>query len=131
MGRVRKAGFEPVVKPSTKKKSSMNRLLVAEFADRSAALSSLENLKRHTSDAFVIEQNGKFAVYAGSYLQTESANLEKDRLKGAGFTVTVKHIDIAIPSQSLSVGPFKTKKDADGALGKLKSAGIKATFSRK
>lgn len=131
MGRVRKAGFQPIVKPSSRKKSAMNRLLVSEFNDRASALSSLEKLKRHTSDAFVIEQGGKFAVYAGSYLQTEAANSEKARLNSAGFSTTIKHTDIAIPSQSLAVGPFKSKKAADAALGKLKSAGIKATFSQK
>lgn len=130
MGRVRKAGFEPVVKPSSRKKSAMNRLLVAEFNDRASAQSSLEKLKRHTSDAFVIEQGGRFAVYAGSYLQNEAASSEKERLKGSGITVTVKHTDIAIPSQSLSVGPFNNKKAADAALGKLKVAGIKATISQ-
>ena len=131
MGRVRKAGFDPVVKPSTRKKSSMNRLLVAEVSDRATAQSTLEKLKRHTSDAFVIEQGGKFVVYAGSYLQQEAASSEKERLKAAGFAVTVKHAEIAIPSQSLTVGPFKSKKAAEAALGKLRSAGIKATLSSK
>ena len=131
MGRVRKAGFEPVVKPAARKKSTMNRLLVSEFNDRAAAKSTLEKLKRLTSDAFIIEQGGRFAVYAGSYLQSESASSEKERLKAAGFPITVKHTDIAIPSQSLSIGPFKSKKAADTALGRLKSAGIKATLSQK
>lgn len=131
MGRIRKAGLTPVVKPSSRKKSSMNRLLVAEVSDRATANSTLEKLKRHTSDAFVIEQGGKFAVYAGSYLQNEAAHSEKERLKAAGFPITVKHTDIAIPSQSLSVGPFKSKKAAEAALGKLKSAGIKASLSSK
>lgn len=131
MGRIRKAGFEPIIKPSTRKKTTMNRLFVSEFNDRTSAQTTLEKLKHHTSDAFVIEQGGRFVVYAGSYLQSESANSEKERLKGAGFTVTVKHADIAIPSQSLSVGPFNSKKAADSALGKLKGAGLKATLSQK
>jgi cell division septation protein DedD len=131
MGRVRKAGFEPIVKPSARKKSAMNRLFVSEFNDRVSAQATLEKLKRHTSDAFVIERGGHFAVYAGSYVQSESATSEKERLKTAGFTVTIKHTDIAIPSQSLSVGPFKNKKAADAALGTLKRAGVKATLSQK
>lgn len=131
MGRVRKAGFEPVVKPSIRKKTTMNRLLVSEFNDRATAQSILEKLKRLTSDAFIIEHGGRFAVYAGSYLQSESARSEKERLNAAGFPVSVKHSDIAIPTQSLSVGPFNSKKGADAALGKLKSAGIKATLSQK
>lgn len=131
MGRVRKAGLVPVVKPSARKKTTMNRLLVSEYNDRGTALSTLEKLKRHTSDAFVIEQGGKFVVYAGSYLQSEAASSEKERLKEAGFTTTLKHADIAIPSQSLSVGPFSSKKVADTARGKLKVAGIKASLSQR
>ena len=131
IGRVRKAGFEPIVKPSTRKKTTMNRLFVSESNDRAAALSTLEKLKRLTSDAFVIEKGGKFVVYAGSYLQGEAANSEKERLKEAGFTTVIKHADIAIPSQSLSVGPFSNKKAADSARGKLNSAGIKATLAQR
>jgi cell division septation protein DedD len=131
MGRVRKAGFEPVVKPAARKKTSMNRLFVADFNDHSSAQSTLEKLKRYTSDAFIIEQGGRFSVYAGSYLQSESANSEKERLKAAGYVTTVRHSNIAIPSQSLSVGPFNSTKAADAALGRLKSAGIKAAFVQK
>lgn len=131
MGRVRKAGFDPVVKPSERKKSTMHRLFVTEYADRETAHSNLEKLKRHTSDAFVIDQGGKFVLYAGSYIQSESAKSQKERLVAAGYSVTIKNVEIAIPSQSLIVGPFKSKKEADAALIKLKSAGIKATLSQK
>ncbi len=130
MGRVRKAGFKPAIKPAVRKKTMMSRLFVSEHSDRVAAQSTLEKLNRYTSDAFVLEQGGKFAVYAGSYLQKEAASSEKERLKAAGITATVKHADIAIPTQSLSVGPFKNKKEAETALGRLKSAGIKATLSQ-
>lgn len=128
--RVRKSGFEPVVKPGKRKKAVMNRLLVSEFNDRVSAQSMLDNLSRHTSDAFVIEQGGKFVVYAGSYLQIEAANKEKERLNGAGFNTTLKTAAIAIPSQNLSVGPFKNKESAESARVKLKNAGIKAVLSQ-
>jgi len=131
LGRIRKAGFQPVVKASTRKKSAMNRLFVAEFPDRVSAQPTLDKLKRHTSDTFVIEQGGKFAVYAGSYLQDWAANSEKERLRGAGFAVTIKQVDIAIPSQNLSIGPFNSKKSVDSAVAKLNSLGIKATIAQK
>jgi cell division septation protein DedD len=131
MGRLRKAGFEPVINSSARKKTAMNRLFVSEYNDRATALSTLEKLKRHTSDAFVIEQGGRFHVYAGSYSQNEAVNSEKERLKAAGFPVTVKRTDISIPSHNLSVGPFNSKKEAEAALGKLKSAGVKASLSQK
>lgn len=128
MGHVRKAGFEPIVKPSTRKKTTMNRLFVSDFSDRASAQPALEKLKRQTSDAFVIEQDGKFVLYAGSYLQSDAANTEKDRLKSNGFPTTIKHAEIAIPSQSLTVGPFNSRKAADAALLKLKNSGIKAVL---
>ena len=131
MGRVRKAGFEPIIKPAARKSTPMNRLLVSEFNDRASAQPTLNKLKNHTSDAFIIEHGGKITVYAGSYLQNEAANQEKERLKAVGFTTTVKRADIAIPSQSLSIGPFSSKTTADAALAKLKSAGIKATLTQK
>ncbi|MDD2852715.1 MAG: SPOR domain-containing protein [Desulfuromonadaceae bacterium] len=130
MVRVRKAGFDPVVKASIKKKTTMNRLLVARLHDKGAALAQLEKLKQLTSDAFMIEQGGGYSVFAGSYIKDEAARSERDRLKAAGYSVSLKRTDIAIPSQSLSVGPFANKKSADAALGKLKKAGIKATLSQ-
>ncbi len=131
MGRIRTAGFKPVAKPSERKKTTMNRLFVSESDNRATAQSTMALLKRHTSDVFIIDQGGRFAVYAGSYLQIDAANSEKERLKAVGITTTLKQIDIAIPSQSLSIGPFKNRKEADAALNKLKSAGIKATLSQK
>jgi cell division septation protein DedD len=131
MGRIRKAGFDPVVKPSTRKKMTMNRLFVSDYNNRVAALATLEKLKRITSDAFVIEHDGTFSVYAGSYVQYESSTSEAERLRRAGFAVTVKKADIAIPSHSLTVGPFKNKPAANSALAKLEATGIKASLLQK
>ena len=130
LGRVRKAGFTPVIKAAARKKIRMNRLLLSEFSERAAARSAFDRLKSQTSDAFMVDQNGKFAVYAGSYLLAERAASEKDRLTSKGFPVTLKRFDVAIPAQSLSVGPFNSKKAADAAVGTLKGAGIKASLTR-
>ncbi len=130
LGRVRKSGFAPIVNPGSRKKTAMNRLLVSEFKDRASAASTLEKLQRLTSDGFVIEQGGKYLLFAGSYLKSEAANVEKERLKIAGFATTVKPVDIAIPTMTLSVGPFTSKKSADAARIKLQSVGLKATISR-
>ena len=130
LGRVRKSGLVPVVKPGSPKKTVMNRLLIGEFSDRTAAQATLEKLQRLTSDAFVMPLGGKFAVLAGSYLKSDSAASEKERLKAAGFPVTVKHMELAIPSQTLSVGPFTSKNEADAARDKLQRAGMKVTLSQ-
>ncbi len=130
MGRVRKAGLAPVVKAGVRKKTSMNRLMLAEFATRDEAQTAIAKLKRYTSDAFIIYQGGKQVVYAGSYLLDSRAASEKERLTATGFPVTLKRTEIAIPTQSLSIGPFSDKKNADAAVGKLKVVGINATIVR-
>lgn len=131
MGHIRKAGFEPVVKPGARKKTAMNRLFLAEFTERSAAQDALDKLRHQTSDAFVVDQAGKYSVYAGSYLLDARAASEMKRLNASGFPVSLKRVEVAIPTQTLTVGPFKDKKSADVALGKLKAAGVKAAILQK
>lgn len=131
MGRVRKAGFEPVIKPGAGKKSAMNRLFVSEFTDRADAQSALVKLKRHTSDAFIIDQAGKHTLYAGSYLLDDRAATEVERLSAAGYSVSLRRTEVSIPSRSLTLGPFNDKKAAETALGKLKAVGVKGTLTQK
>jgi hypothetical protein len=130
LDRVKKAGFTGLVKPGDKKKTVMSRLLLAEFNDRGAAQAALDKLKRHTADAFILDQGGVHAVFAGSYLLDSRASSEKARLAAAGFTLNLKKVEVAIPSKNLSAGRFKDKKSAEAACEKLKSAGITATLVR-
>lgn len=128
--RVRKAGLEAAVIPGARKKAQMNRLFLAEYGDRSAAQAELDKIRRHTSDAFIMGHGGKHAVYAGSYLLNERALSEKERLAAAGFSLTLKRAEVAIPSKILTAGTFSDKKTAEAALKKLKAAGVKASLSK-
>jgi cell division septation protein DedD len=128
--RVRKAGLEASVVPAGQKKTKMNRLLLAEFADRESAQAELAKLKRHTSDAFIIDSAGKHTVYAGSYLLDARAGSEKERLAAAGFNLSLKRADVSIASKNLTSGVFADKKTADENLKKLKAAGINASVVR-
>lgn len=130
LARVRKVGLEAAVQPVARKKAQMKRLFLAEYGDLAAAKAELEKLKHHTSDAFVIEQGGKHAVFAGSYLLDERASSEKERLAAAGFSLTLKRAEVPIPSKRLTAGTFGDKISAEAAMKKLKSVGIKASLSR-
>ena len=130
LARVRKAGLEAYVVPSVQKKTHMNRLLLAEFTDRASAQAELDKLKRHTSDAFMIDSAGMHIVYAGSYLLDARALSEKERLTAAGFSLTVKRADVAIPTKNLTAGSFPEKNAADDIMKKLRAAGVKATLTR-
>ena len=126
---VRKAGLEAYVVPGTQKKTHMNRLLLAEFTDRASAQAELAKLKRSTSDAFIIETAGMHQVYAGSYLLDGRAVSEKERLAAAGFSLTLKRVDVAIPSKNLTAGSFVEKSAAENTLKKLRAAGVKASLT--
>lgn len=130
LARVGKAGVEVSIVPGPQKKSHMNRLLLAEFTDRAFAQNQLGKLKKHTSDAFIIESGGMHAVYAGSYLLDARALSEKERLRAAGFGLTLKRADVSIPTKNLTAGSFVDKSAAEDVLKKLRAAGIKATLSQ-
>lgn len=128
--KIKKAGLEPVIKAGPRKKSMMNRLLLAEYADRAAAKAELDKLKRYTSDAFILDHGSRHYVYAGSYLLDSRAASEKERLASAGFSLTLKREEVSIPSKNLTAGVFADKKAAEAAVKKLKDAGIKATLKQ-
>ncbi len=130
LARVRKAGLEAFVVPGSQKKTHMNRLLLAEFTDRESAQAELNKLKRLTADAFIIDNAGMHAVYAGSYLLAERAGSEMERLAAAGFKLTLKRADVSIPTKNLTAGSFAEKSAAEGTLKKLRSAGVKAALTR-
>jgi hypothetical protein len=125
LAKVRKAGVSATVQQSGRRKTPMHRLFLAQFRDRAAAQGELDKLKKITSDAFVLDHGGQHVVYAGSYLLNSRAASEKERLATAGFAVTVKLIDVSIPSKKLFVGTYRDKDAAEAAANKLKKAGLK------
>ncbi|MBL0224963.1 MAG: SPOR domain-containing protein [Geobacteraceae bacterium] len=130
LARVRKAGLEAFIVPGAQKKSHMNRLLLAEFTDRDSAQAELAKLKRVTADAFMGDNAGMHVVYAGSYLLDTRAASEKERLAAAGFKLTVKRVEVSIPTKNLTAGSFAEKSAAEEVQKKLRVAGVKASLSR-
>jgi cell division septation protein DedD len=128
--KVRKAGLGATIQSTVRKKAAMNRLFLTQFDDRAAAQAELDKLKRYTSDAFILEHGGRHAVYAGSYLLDSRAQSEKERLAAAGFNLTLKRSDVAIPSRRLVVGTYHDRIAAENVQKKLKGAGLKGTLVR-
>ena len=125
MARVKKAGLEPSVKAGTKKKTNMHRLFVAEYDSKEMAQAELQKLKKHTSDAFVMQHGGKYAVYAGSYVLDARASSEMERLGASGIKLTQKRAEVAIPTKQLTAGTYRTRAAADEAVAKLRKEGMK------
>jgi len=125
LAKIGKAGLTATVHPGNRRKTAMRRLFLAQFDDRTAAQGELDKLKKLTSDAFILDHGGKHAVYAGSYLLDSRAESEKERLAAAGFALTIKQADVAIPSKRLIIGTYRDKAAAEAAAKRLKNAGLK------
>lgn len=125
------AGLSPTIKQGPKIKEPMIRLYLAEYADQDSARAELTKLRDATAEAFMLNEGGKFRVYAGSYFLHDRALKERDRLAAQGIKVTLKNASVSVPTLLLTAGSFGSRAEALKAAGKLKKQGLAATVIEK
>ncbi len=123
--KLEKAGFNAAVISGPKKSEPMNRLLVAEFSSYSSAKSELDRLGKVAKGAFMVQERGRFAVYAGSYFSRDRAVEEQKRLRGKGFVPLIKNSEVPVATYTLISGSFATREDAEQQAGRLRKLGFK------
>lgn len=123
--KLERAGLKPSLSEGKKKSEPMNRLLVAEFGTYSSARSELIRVKKASKDAFLLQENGRFTVYAGSYFNHERAVQEQDRLRKQGFVPIVKKSSAPVSTYTLSSGSYATREAAVKEAGRLRKLGFK------
>ncbi|GFE58698.1 SPOR domain-containing protein [Geobacter sp. AOG1] len=123
--KLKKLGIGPVVKTKTKRSEPMNRLYLASFDSHQAADAALGNLKKATSDGFILPENGKYVVYAGSYFNEGKAAVEQDRLYEKGYKLVMKKTMAPVPVVRLTAGRYASKDEAVKDIASLKKHGIK------
>ncbi|ACM20741.1 SPOR domain protein [Geotalea daltonii FRC-32] len=123
--KLKKAGLKPVVRHTTMMQEPMNRLFYAEYPDRESAGVDLEQLRAKAPDAFIIQEGGKYVIYAGSYLKEARAAIEQDRLFDKGLRLVMKKTQVKIPVTYITAGSFPSQDDARKAADRLKKSGIK------
>lgn len=121
-----KLGITPVHAKKVEKLQTMHRLFLADFDTHYAADMELQKLQKVSSSTFILEENGRYAVYAGSYLHEKGAAAERKRLAGKGFNLSVKTAKVKIPVHSLTAGAFASSEDARKEASVLKKKGITA-----
>lgn len=123
--RMKKAGVTPVVKKGGKKNEPMNRLFLDEFSSHEQAKAELDKLQALTKDAFILNENGKYSVYAGSYFLEGVAAREQDRLYKNGVKLVMKKTTVPVALSRITAGSFPTKEAANLAAARLKKLGLK------
>jgi hypothetical protein len=124
--KLKKLDIGPVTKTKIKRSEPMNRLFLATYDDRQAAESALDKLKKDTGDGFMLPENGKYTVYAGSFFMEGKAAIEQDRLYEKGYKLVMKKSTAMVPVVRITAGSYASKDDARKDLDRLKKSGIAA-----
>lgn len=122
--KIQEAGLTPVVRQGAKKKEPMVRLFLGEFADRESANRELAKLRDDTVDGFVLNEGGKYRVYAGSYFVHERAAREQERLAARGIRSTLRKTAVSVPTLLLTTGKFESRDEALKEAAKLRKKGL-------
>lgn len=126
MAKLKQAGIGHVVQTKTQKGEPMHRLFLADFGNRDEALEELERLKLAASDAFMLKENGRYAVYAGSYLREAKATVEQDRLLAKGVKLLIREATAPVAVIKVRAGSFADQPSAEKAAKNLKKGGLSA-----
>lgn len=125
------AGFSATVEQGEKKPVQMLRLYFGEFPNGEAARKAAEKLRSLNADPFVLtNEDHKYRVYAGSYMDRKSAAEEQARLAGKGMRVSLVAAPVSMPSLVLLAGSFPTEEAAEKAAARLEEQGIKPTIEK-
>lgn len=124
--KVREAGLTPVVKEGSKKKEPMIRLLFGEFADQETARKELQKLRDATVEGFILNEGGKYRVYAGSYFVKARAMQEQQRLEALGYKLTLRKANVSVPVLLLTAGKYGSRAEALKDVSRLKKKGLSA-----
>lgn len=127
--KVVKAGLAPVSVVAKKRSEPMNRLYVADFDSPVEAQAELSRVRAASKDAFLLKENGRYAVYAGSYFEYERAVDVREQLKGKGINPTLRKSVAPVPAYTLTAGSFASREDALEGAARLKKIGFKPFVS--
>jgi hypothetical protein len=102
----------------------MHLLFLADFDSHEAAATELRKLQPQTGSAFILKENGRYALYAGSYLHEKGAAAEQKRLAGKGFRLALKSVNVSLPISEVTAGSYPSIEGARKEAARLKKSGV-------
>jgi cell division protein FtsN len=119
-----KLGITDINVRTVKKTETMHRIFLGEFDNQAAANAEFNQLKTNAGGAFVLRENGRYLLYAGSYLSEGKAKVELKRLQGKGLKPNLKSAKVSITVNEILAGSFPDSKEAQKEAQRLKKKGI-------
>ncbi len=120
---VERMGYK-VVSSKISEAHEMTRLLVGVYG-RPLAEKRLAEVKKLSDGAFLAAEEGKFAVYAGSFLSLDKARRWADLLYQQGVIVRELQVKVDLPRTTLRFGSFATRGEAQKVVSRLTKLGVK------
>jgi len=130
LAKLKQAGVTHVIKSKAQKGEPMHRLFLADFANRDEASEELERLKLAAPSAFMLKENGRYAVYAGSYLREAKAVGEQTRLQAKGVQLLLKSATTQVAVFKVRAGAFADQAAAERAARALKKSGLSVKLAK-
>ena len=124
--KLKKSGIVPVKMTAVTAPEPMKRLAVAQFTDQDTAEAELQKLKKLTSDAFLVADEGAYSLYAGSYFGDGMLRSEQRRLGSQGIKTVVKKVQVQIKVMRVSAGSYASSDEARKDVQRLKKLGLTA-----
>lgn len=122
--RLMKEGIKETSIRKIKKTETMHRIFLGEFESQAKVNSEFNQLKTVADGAFVLRENGRYQLYAGSYLQEGKAKEELKRLAGKGLKPGLRSAKVSITMNEVLAGSFPDSNEAQKEADRLKKKGI-------
>jgi cell division septation protein DedD len=121
--KIRRLGYTPKVQ-TTYSMVPMTRLLLGIYDDPAAALARRKELSAQIPGLFSLQQEGKVALYAGSYQSLNQARTIADQLYLRGILVDEETVSLRMPLKRISFGSFASRTAAEKAAKSAVAAGL-------
>jgi hypothetical protein len=125
--KLKSVGLKPEIVKGPKMMQPMNRLFVGRFNSYAEAALETKKISKATKDTFILPENGKFALYAGSYFEKGRALSEYERLAKAGLKTEIVRKRVPVTTFRLTAGCFASRELALKEAQHLKKVGLDAS----
>jgi len=132
IGKIESVGLVAQVQQGPQKTEQMTRLYHAEFPNQALAQKALKKLQLFKANGFIqLNEKKQHAVYAGSFLDQNSATKEQARLAGHGIKVRPEKTSVSFATFQLTAGNFLGREVALKYARRLEQLGLKAVVTEK
>jgi cell division septation protein DedD len=123
---LKKHGVSPTRTDQVKRLQPMYRLFLANFDDHETADKEFQTLRQRAPAAFITKENGKFSVFAGSFMNETRAIVEQQRLALEQINLVRQTAQVNVTLTRVTAGTFSDGTAAAMKARQLQKYGVHA-----